>query len=59
MELLTINEAAARLNLSPWTVRRWIYGKRLDSVKLGRAIRVPLSAVERKIKDGTTLADAR
>ncbi|MHB1285370.1 MAG: helix-turn-helix domain-containing protein [Leptospirales bacterium] len=59
MELLTIRETADRLNLSEWTIRRWIYGKRLDSVRLGRSVRVPVEAVERKIKEGTTLADAR
>jgi excisionase family DNA binding protein len=59
MELLTIREAADRLHLSEWTIRRWVYGKRLDSVRLGRAVRIPVSAVEKKIKEGTTLADAR
>ena len=59
MELLTIRETADRLHLSEWTIRRWVYGKRLDYVRLGRVIRIPISAVERKIKEGTTLADAR
>ena len=58
MELLTINEAAIRLNLSPWTIRSWIYSKRLDSVRLGRAIRIPVSALEEKIRKGLTKADA-
>jgi len=52
MDLLTIGEAAERLHLSPWTIRAWIYAGRLDSVRLGRAIRVPVEAVEGKIKAG-------
>lgn len=57
MTLLTVNEAAERLNLSPWTIRSWITGKRLDCVRLGRAIRVPVEAVEGKIREGLRKAD--
>ncbi len=56
-KLLTIKETAARLNVSPWTIRRWIYGKELGSVKLGRAIRVSMDEITRKIEAGTTKAD--
>jgi excisionase family DNA binding protein len=56
--LMSIKEAALRLGLSEWTIRKWIYGKRLDSVKLGRAVRVPSEAVDRMIASGLTKADA-
>ena len=58
MQLLTIGEAAERLHLSPWTIRAWIYAGRLDYVRLGRAIRVPVEAVEAKIRSGFRGADA-
>ena len=36
MRLLTIDEAAARLGLSAWTVRRWTSSRRIRSYKIGR-----------------------
>lgn len=56
-DLLTIPQAAERLNLSKWTVRSWIYAKKLDCVHLGRAIRIPAVAVEDKIARGLRKAD--
>lgn len=56
-EMLTVDETARRLGLSPWTVRKWIATKRLDVVRLGRALRVPASSVEAKIADGFRKAD--
>lgn len=56
-ELLTISETAAALKISPWTVRRWIYGKEIGSVKIGRSVRIPLTEIARKIKAGTTEAN--
>ncbi|MHB1934022.1 MAG: helix-turn-helix domain-containing protein [Leptospirillum sp.] len=54
---LTINEVAARLGLSPWTIRSWITQKRLGYVRLGRSIRISESEVERLIRLGTRPAD--
>lgn len=34
-EMLTVNEAAARLKLNPVTIRRWIKSKRIQAVSLG------------------------
>jgi len=55
--LLTIQEAADQMGLSPWTVRRWIATKRLDVVRLGRALRIPMASIEKKILDGLRKAD--
>jgi len=52
MELLTVREAAERLHLSISTIRSWIHNRKLASVKLGKAIRVPVSALEEIIKRG-------
>ena len=54
---LTISEVAARLGLSPWTIRTWITQKRIGCVRLGRSIRISESEVERLIRLGTRPAD--
>jgi excisionase family DNA binding protein len=54
--LLRIDEAAIALGLSPKTLRDWIAQRRLEIVRLGRAIRVSESEVARIIADGTVPA---
>jgi excisionase family DNA binding protein len=51
--LLTCAEAAAELGLKEATIRVWIAQRRLVSVKLGRAVRVPAEAVEEMIRANT------
>lgn len=46
MELLTIQETAALLKLSPVTIRRYVASGRLPAVKVGRAVRIRKEAVE-------------
>lgn len=43
--LLSINEAAERLNVHRRTIERLTYAGKLPRVKIGRAVRIPLSAV--------------
>ncbi len=38
--LLTIEEAAKLLSVSPWTIRRAIWAGEVQHVRLGRAVRV-------------------
>ncbi|SEJ94673.1 DNA binding domain-containing protein, excisionase family [Deinococcus reticulitermitis] len=38
--LLTVRDVAARLSLSPWTVRAWLRSGRIKSTRLGRRFRV-------------------
>jgi len=38
--LLTVNEAAKQLSLSPRTVRKLIAGRQIRHVRLGRCIRI-------------------
>lgn len=53
-ELLTVSEAARRLAMKESTIRAWLLTRRIAKVKLGRrAVRVPLSEIERLIKEGT------
>ena len=45
-QLLTVTEVATRLGLKPTTIRRRILERRIAYVKLGRAVRIPIEAVE-------------
>ncbi len=48
--LLDVRTVAARLGVSPYTVRAWLRLRRFDYVKLGRRVLVPESAVNRFIE---------
>ncbi len=37
-KLLNVKEAAEKLNISPHTIRAWVFQKRLPYVRLGRRI---------------------
>lgn len=51
--LITVDEAARILGLKPSTLRAWRLSRRIPIVRVGRrAIRIPMSAVERLISDG-------
>jgi excisionase family DNA binding protein len=50
---MTCAEAALELGLKEATVRVWVARRRLSSVKLGRAVRIPLEAIEQLIRDST------
>jgi excisionase family DNA binding protein len=55
-QLETIDTFAQKLNMSPHTIRAWIAQHRLGYVKLGAAIRIPTSEIERLVKSGFTPA---
>lgn len=48
---LKVSEAAKALNISPWTVRRWIETGKLRRLKLGRCVRVPQSEIARLLTE--------
>jgi excisionase family DNA binding protein len=50
---LTVKQTAEELNVSVFTIRSWINQRRLLHVRLGRAIRVPSTEIERLIESGT------
>lgn len=50
--LLTVNEVAERLAVTPATIRKRILERRIDFVKIGRCVRIPESAVEKLLKAG-------
>lgn len=59
--LLTVKEAAERLNTTPRFPRRLIEERRIVFVRIGRHVRIPESALEAFIRDGTVqpIATAR
>lgn len=44
--LLTIPQAAERLSLAPATLRKWLYLRRLNCVRVGRAVRLRESDID-------------
>ena len=51
--LVTCAAAAQTLGLKEATVRVWVARRRIPSVKLGRAVRIPAEAVEELIRLNT------
>ena len=51
--LRTVQQAAADLCVSVHTIRAWIARRKIASVRLGRAVRVPMTEIARLIEDGT------
>ena len=49
----TVKQAAEELNLSVFTIRSWIAQRKIVHVRLGRAIRVPASEIQRLLDRGT------
>jgi excisionase family DNA binding protein len=56
-EVLTIQEAAARLKLKPETVRDWVKARKLKAVKLGRVWRVDAEDLDRLLRGEPTAED--
>jgi excisionase family DNA binding protein len=49
-QMLSIETAAERLDVSHWTVRTWIRLGRLDAVKIGRRLLVREDAIAALLK---------
>jgi excisionase family DNA binding protein len=52
-DLLTIPEFATALRVKPSCVRRWVAERKIETVRVGRLVRVPCSEVTRIIAEGT------
>jgi excisionase family DNA binding protein len=50
--MLTVRQAAERLGLAESTLRNWIAERRIEVVKLGRAVRILPEEVARIIEQG-------
>jgi excisionase family DNA binding protein len=51
-ELLTVAEAAEYVNLTERWLRRAIFEGRIETVKLGRLVRIPRRALDELIEEG-------
>jgi excisionase family DNA binding protein len=51
-KLLTIQETAEALRMKVSTIRAWILRRRLNSFRIGRAVRIPAEEIERILHDG-------
>ncbi len=51
-QLVTVPQAADRLKVSPATIRKWIFYRRLPFVKVGRSVRLREADVEALISFG-------
>ena len=49
--MLTVNEIAKELGLKPPTIRLWVAQRKVAHFKLGRAVRIPRSELERLMKE--------
>jgi excisionase family DNA binding protein len=49
---LDISETAEILGLKEPTIRAWIRDRRIDVVRLGRRVKVPVSEIRRLIEEG-------
>jgi excisionase family DNA binding protein len=55
-KLLKVPEAAEALNLSQKKIWGLVYGRELEVVRFGRAVRIPSSSIAELISKGTTPA---
>ncbi len=53
VELLTTREVARLLRLSPETIRRLVINGGLQGIRIGRSYRIPKSAVDRMLRQGS------
>ena len=52
-QLLSVEEAAAKLGLRPVTIRQWAAARKIARVKLGRRVLIPVSEIARLIEAST------
>jgi excisionase family DNA binding protein len=52
-KLLTVGQAAQELGLSPATLRAWIWRRKIEHTRIGRAVRIPSAVVDRLVERGT------
>ena len=56
MRLPTLPEAAEQLGLKVATLRFWVWQRKIEIVRVGRAVRVSDDVVKRLIEEGTVPA---
>jgi excisionase family DNA binding protein len=56
MRLLTVPEAAERLGLKEATLRFWVWQRKIEVVRVGRAVRISDDVIRQMIERGTVPA---
>lgn len=51
--MLTTQEAALQLGLSPATLRAWIWRRKIEYTRIGRAVRISEAVVNSLLERGT------
>jgi len=54
--MLTVEQAAERLGLSPATIRTWVCLRKIEHTRIGRAVRISESVVDGMLERGTVPA---
>jgi len=57
--LLSVNDAARMLSISPWTIRLRIREGMLSPIRLGRRVLLEQSELQRLVNEGKTCHDRR
>jgi excisionase family DNA binding protein len=56
MRLLTLPQAAEQLGLKVATLRFWVWQRKIEAVRVGRAVRISEAVIHRIIERGTVPA---
>ena len=56
MRLLTLPQAAERLGLKAATLRFWVWQRKIETVHVGRAVRIREEVIRQLIEEGTVPA---
>ena len=51
-KFLRIEEAADVLSVSPKTIRKWVQDRKIESVKVGRAVRISMTEIDKITERG-------
>jgi excisionase family DNA binding protein len=52
----TVEQAAADLNVSKYTIRGWVSRRVIGHIKIGRMVRIPQAEIQRLLDTGTVPA---
>jgi excisionase family DNA binding protein len=51
-KLLTVAETAEALRIKPATVRAWVLRRKINSFRVGRAVRISAEEIEQVLRNG-------
>jgi len=51
-KLMTVQETAEALRIKPATVRAWVLRRKINSFRIGRAVRISAEEIDRILQEG-------